>query len=56
MPGFSKDLNSRYNKKWEMKGAGIGNLANKRHSVVIPDPKKKCKKRKKSIKGSHSKN
>ena len=57
MPGFSKDLNSRFNKKWEttMTGAGIGNLANKRHSTVIQKPIEKSKKRKTKTKDCQSK-
>ena len=48
MPGFSNDLNSRFNKTWglNMTGGGSGNLANKRHSVVIPKSNTKSKKRK----------
>ena len=48
MPGFSRDLNQRYSKQWvsDMKGEGYGNLANKRHSVVIQEPTKKSRKRK----------
>ena len=48
MPGFSRDLNLRYYKEWvsDMKGEGSGNLANKRHSVVIEEPNKRSKKRK----------
>ena len=52
MPGFSKDLNTRFTKQWvsAMKGAGSGNLANKRHSVVIQEHTKKSKKRKSKTK------
>ena len=52
MPGFSRDLNLRYYKQWVggMKGEGSGNLANKRHSVVIQEPDKKSKKRKSKTK------
>ena len=47
MPGYSKDLIDRYTKTWEkpMTGNGPGNLANKRHSTVIQQPKEKSKKR-----------
>ena len=57
MPGFSKDLNSRFNKSWglNMTGAGSGNLANKRHSVVIPKSNTKLKKRKAKTKDCHPK-
>ena len=57
MPGFSKDLNSRFNKQWEntMRGGGTGNLANKRHSIVIQEPAKKLKKRKSKTKDSRPK-
>ena len=55
MPGFSKDLNSRFNKQWSMRGAGAGNLANKRHPAVIPQPTKKSKKRKSKCKDSQHK-
>ena len=55
MPGFSKDLNSRYSKSWglNMTGGGAGNLANKRHTVVIPKSNSKSKKRKAKTKDSH---
>ena len=50
MPGFSKDLNNRFSKQWEtMRGEGLGNLANKRHSTVIQQPIKKSKKQNKGL-------
>ena len=55
MPGFSKDLNSRFSKQWSMRGAGTGNLANKRHPAVIPQSTKKSKKRKSKCKDSRRK-
>ena len=38
-----------------MRGAGSGNLANKRHPVVIQEPTKKSKKRKSKSKESRQK-
>ena len=56
MPGFSKDLNNRFSKQWEtMRGEGLGNLANKRHSIVIQEPEKKSKKRKSKSKDCRAK-